>query len=215
MDFFLMDSSNSNDKVHFPLNPEKVTMAIQSKMETHPTIELGDITFPRGNLPDKIQFEGKFLGEARKDMPFVKDWRRPMDIVGQMTDWKKNGTKLHFIVTETSINQDVYIDTFEPVWGGGYGDCEFTLQLTEARTIYIPIIGADGTVESAQSISRPAPAQPKTYMVKSGDNLWVIAKTQMGSGSRWPDIYADPTNRSTIGPNPDNIQVGMVLNIPA
>ena len=61
----------------------------------------------------------------------------------------------------------------------------------------------------------PAPAEPAdstTYVVIAGDSLWKIAQKQYGSGSLWRQIYE--ANKDTIQ-NPNFIQVGQVLNIPA
>ena len=33
-----------------------------------------------------------------------------------------------------------------------------------------------------------AQAAPKIYTVKKGDSLWAIAASQLGNGSRWPEI---------------------------
>ncbi len=61
----------------------------------------------------------------------------------------------------------------------------------------------------------PAPEQAapqnRTYVVRSGDCLWKIAKHQLGSGTRWNEIYQ--LNRDIIR-NPDRIQIGQVLNLP-
>jgi 3D (Asp-Asp-Asp) domain-containing protein len=53
----------------------------------------------------------------------------------------------------------------------------------------------------------------QTYTVQSGDTLALIAQKFYGDGNLWELIYN--TNRSIIGENPNQIQVGMVLVIPA
>ncbi len=50
-----------------------------------------------------------------------------------------------------------------------------------------------------------------TYTVKTGDCLWNIARSELGSGSRWKEIYQ--LNRDSIR-NPNQIQVGQVLVLP-
>lgn len=54
-------------------------------------------------------------------------------------------------------------------------------------------------------------SQHGTYTVRSGDNLWSIAEKQLGSGSRWKEIYN--LNKDIIS-NPDIIQPGWNLKIP-
>ena len=52
----------------------------------------------------------------------------------------------------------------------------------------------------------------KTYTVKSGDSLWKISEQMYGNGNDWRRIYE--ANKDRIK-NPDVIQPGWVLNIPA
>jgi len=54
-------------------------------------------------------------------------------------------------------------------------------------------------------------AHAGTYVVRSNDSLWKIAKKTWGNGSQWPRIYA--ANRNTIK-NPNRIFKGMKLTIP-
>ena len=55
----------------------------------------------------------------------------------------------------------------------------------------------------------------RTYVVQEGDFLVTIAaKFYNGDQSRYLDIYNIPANRATIGPDPGQIQAGMVLLIP-
>lgn len=55
------------------------------------------------------------------------------------------------------------------------------------------------------------PAFASSYTVAKGDCLWQIAKTQLGSGTRWTEIYE--ANRDLIR-DPNRIQVGQTLSIP-
>jgi nucleoid-associated protein YgaU len=49
------------------------------------------------------------------------------------------------------------------------------------------------------------------YTVKPGDNLWDIAKNQMGDATKWGDLYK--ANQEIIGANPSLIQPGQELTI--
>lgn len=53
----------------------------------------------------------------------------------------------------------------------------------------------------------------QTYTVQSGDTLALIAQKFYGDGNLWQLIY--DANRNTIGDNHNQLQVGMVLVIPA
>ena len=64
----------------------------------------------------------------------------------------------------------------------------------------------------ALSLSLASPAFASNYTVVKGDSLWSIAKKHLGSGARWVEIYE--LNKAVIS-NPDQIQVGQVLTVPA
>lgn len=55
----------------------------------------------------------------------------------------------------------------------------------------------------------PASSSTSTYVVKSGDTLWGIAKSLLGDGSRYTEIA-----RASNIKNPNIISVGQVLTIP-
>lgn len=64
--------------------------------------------------------------------------------------------------------------------------------------------------QAAPAPVAPAPvAQPVTYTVKQGDNLWQIAKAHYGDGQKWKQIVdANP------GLNPDKLPVGKTIVLP-
>ena len=55
-------------------------------------------------------------------------------------------------------------------------------------------------------------AAPTTYTVQAGDTLFGIAQSELGDGTRWPEIFHG--NRSTIA-NRNLIAVGQVLVLPS
>lgn len=66
----------------------------------------------------------------------------------------------------------------------------------------------------SQPIPQPTPAKAtmKTYTVKSGDTLSEIAKRELGSPSKYMEIFN--ANKDQLS-DPDKIKPGQVLKIPA
>jgi nucleoid-associated protein YgaU len=66
----------------------------------------------------------------------------------------------------------------------------------------------------AQGMPQPTPAKAsmKTYTVKSGDTLGEIAKRELGSASKYMEIFN--ANRDLLS-DPDKIKPGQVLKMPA
>jgi nucleoid-associated protein YgaU len=68
-----------------------------------------------------------------------------------------------------------------------------------------------GSSTTAKPEAKPA-AAAESYTVKSGDSLWKISERVYGNGNDWRRIYE--ANKDQIQ-NPDVIQPGWVLTIPA
>ncbi|ADQ06516.1 Peptidoglycan-binding lysin domain protein [Caldicellulosiruptor hydrothermalis 108] len=217
MDFYLTAPDGS--RLHFPINPERITVEAGNKTQTYSIVNLGDIVIPRGIVPARFSFEGFFPGELRKNASYVKDWRHPKELINLLERWKNNNTKLRLLVTETTINHDVYFDgegSLQYEFKGGHGDCYYSLKLIEARNLVVMAENELKTKVSASSkgkttTKRPTPPPPKIYTVKPGDSLWAIAKKTLGDGSKWKTIYE--LNKKVIGPDPNKIRPGMQLRI--
>lgn len=214
MDFYL--TAPDGGRLYFPVNPEKVTCNTGNRIVSFDVISLGEISLPRGRVPVSFSFEGFLPGEARKNDTMVKSWRAPKELVGLLSTWRNEGTKLRLLVTETPVNHDVYFagdGSFEHEWRGGYGDCWYSLRFVEARELIIADENEVRQVTAVAStiISRPTPPASKTYTVKPGDTLWAIAKRTLNDGSRWREIYNN--NMDVIGKDPNLIFPGQVLRI--
>jgi nucleoid-associated protein YgaU len=71
-------------------------------------------------------------------------------------------------------------------------------------------------VERPHTVTPPAdrstPTDAHTYVVKSGDSLYKIARTVLGSGHKADALYA--LNRVVIGADKSRLKAGMVLKLP-
>jgi len=207
VEFYL--TAPDGNRIHLPVNPERITVQAESKTQTFEVINLGNIELPKGIIPMRIVWESFFPGIARRSSFFVKSWQDPKALANTILTWRNSNARVRLLVTETPINLDCYVVFFEHNWEGGYGDCRYSIELVEAKEL--KVLTDTATVAQATATKRPSPPAPKTYTVKRGDTLWGIAKRFLGAGSRWREIYNK--NRSVIGPDPNKIYPGQVLRI--
>jgi nucleoid-associated protein YgaU len=102
------------------------------------------------------------------------------------------------------------------------GDLNRALYLYQEAQRRNPNLGEAGfAIERVQNALNPPapPAEPEpaapaeqTYTVADGDTLWAIAERHYGDGSQYTRIFE--ANRDQLD-NPDVIQAGQVLRIPA
>lgn len=71
---------------------------------------------------------------------------------------------------------------------------------------------SDSTVNDGTAIAVNDAAAPAEYTIQKGDNLWDIAKSHLGSGTKWQEIY--DLNQTTLGQNPDLIYPGTTIQLP-
>jgi nucleoid-associated protein YgaU len=88
-------------------------------------------------------------------------------------------------------------DSFEPVDSGTGLATEQTYVTAIPATVAVP---------------PPASAEPaeRTYVIQRGDNLWQIAKRELGDGQRWKEILA-----ANPGLNEKSLPIGRKIVLPA
>ena len=123
------------------------------------------------------------------------------------------------MVTETTINHDVYLDSYTAEPTGGNGDYEYSISFIEAKPIEVYTVNELNIKPKTQTNKTSASTRPpaakaaaKTYTVKSGDSLWKIAQATLGKGGRYMEIYN--LNKDKIK-NPSLIYPGQVLTLPS
>lgn len=68
------------------------------------------------------------------------------------------------------------------------------------------------TPTSSKPGDKPAADGKRTYTVKAGDSFYSIAKSQLGSASRWKELLA--LNNATVNGDPTSLQPGQRLVLP-
>ena len=83
--------------------------------------------------------------------------------------------------------------------------------LTMASTDIIPPAGV--VIPPSAEVTPAVSTSAHTYVVKSGDNLYKIARTVLGNGKKAELLYE--LNRDVIGADKSKLKLGMVLKLPA
>ena len=204
--------------LQLPMAPDRIQVAAATRFLSYDIMNVGEHKIPSGEELTGFQWSGILPGEGRKDAPYVQAWQDPATIQGKFSVWRNKGKKLKLTIPGTPINHAVFLVSYQCDYEGGMGDINYTIEFCVAKEVIVETESQAANQDSAGAgVKATAPAtQPpaaKTYTVKSGDSLWRIAQKQLGSGTRWREIY--DLNKSTIGSNPNLIYPGQVYNLPA
>lgn len=181
----------------FPSLPEKLQAKYGAKYQSFDIISQGVVKAPKGTDVAEFSWDGVFFGESKKGEPIVRQgsWKAPNECVKVLNDFMQNETVLTLIVTETWINVDVTISSFQPRLAGAYGNVEYSITFVQKKPLRIYTVDelrvSDPVkkVKARNGSSGPAQNQSGRYTVVSGDTLWGIAARKLGDGGRWTAIY--------------------------
>lgn len=204
MNIKLIPAGNGS-KFTFPALPEKVQGKYGAKYQSFDIISQGTVKVPKGTDVAEFTWDGVFFGESKRNEPIVKknSWKEPNECVKILSNFMKNETVLNLIVTETWINVDVTISSFQPRPVGAYGNIEYSITFVQKKPLQIY---TTDELKIAKFVKKTKPRNDSggssgggggsTYTVVSGDTLWGIASKKLGSGSKWMQIY--DANAGTI-----------------
>lgn len=216
--------------IRFPMMPEEIVVTRGPRTMQIETLE-DSAEIPNGPGLLRVSWDGMLPGRARRKAPYVHEWENPEDLDEQLAEWTEDGRRLRLIVTDTNINHEVFIRTYEASRAGGHGDVTYSIEFVEWKDIEVrkqprkdkkkkdrkPRQSDDETGRRGNKDKDGGGKKRATsthYTVKAGDTLWTIAKKFLGNGNRWREIYEIPENRKAIGSNPDVLKVGTKLRIP-
>ena len=208
MEFWLKE--NENKSFRLPVLPSEYTMTSGNAVTTVNANEIGEIALFSGERLYSITLSSMF---PNKVYPFCQyiSLISPSKSVELIDEWRKGGTILRLIITDTKVNIPVIIEHFR--WGerDGSRDIYYEIILREYRYLKAPTKKATIIPKRPVPQSSTTTTQQRTHTVVSGDTLWAIAVKYYGNGSKYTNIAN--ANKDKVK-NPNLIYPGQVLVIP-
>ncbi|WP_446897415.1 LysM peptidoglycan-binding domain-containing protein [Clostridium sp. LBM24168] len=212
-DVYLTNTAD-NDTFHFPVNPFNYSMDHDKKYNTVEIVDVGEADVPdKGTKIQKITFDTIFPREYDSYCRY-QDIPSPKSVMEKLKKWQEQAQPLRLIIDGVGLNELVIIDTMpEKEEPGEIGDKYITMNFRTYKEVKIELYNPAKATSTTLKNNRTAAVSTKgTYVVRSGDNLWSIAKKYYGDGAKWPTIYSK--NKSVVGSNPNLIYPGQRLVIP-
>ena len=183
MDFYLTNIS-SGERLRIPLLPDRLNIKTGAMTTALTIIKKGEVKIPRGSTLTGYSWNGVFPSENMETASFVFDWQEPARIVALLVGWEEKGDTLRLMITDLSINADVFIESFTYEYYG-VGDCAYTLNLTTKRELTVTTVPAP-----------PAPVvQPgTTTTTTSSSKQYGTVSTNGGN----LNVRKQPTTSATI-----------------
>ena len=205
-------SKNSDLRFRFPVTPRSVSVTTPGRDRVVTLIDSSEISILNEPGLREIRFEA-LLPNTRYHFAVYPDgvFQPARHYLGLIERFKQERSPFVFTLgtaeggTSLVAALEGYTVTEDASYGG---DMMVSIHLREARGVSVKITDPETTPPPRDPSSAVV---PKTYTVVSGDTLWGIAKRFLGSGARWPEIYA--LNRDKVS-NPNLIYVGQVLTLP-
>lgn len=205
--------NNETEKIHFPVNPEKITVVCDGKVDKVDIVGLGEILIKQDRPAMEISWQCFLPSTHFPGMNFEVIYD-PYWVANRINGWKEKDGPCHLIITNTPVNLYVLVEKYK-LWevGGDVGTVYYDIKIKEFRNTaprQIEVVDTTAVIEEAETRVDNR-TTPTTYTVVSGDSLWAIAKKVWGNGGRWREIYNANTDKIK---NPNLIYVGQVFVIP-
>lgn len=212
-------------KILLPVAPSKLQLKVNGNNKKVTLINEGEVNILKTVGLTDIDFE-IMLPCSEQSFAKYKNGFKPIEYyLEEFEKMKQDKEVFQFIVTRLlpsgkllhGTNMKVSLEDYTIKEDANNGfDTTVSIRLKQYRDFgtkqYAVYAGAVTSATKTRATSENAPSS-KTYTVKSGDSLWKIASSLLGSGSKWQKIYE--ANKSVIGGNPNLIRPGQVLTIPS
>ena len=197
---------NNKEKFQLPVLPGSFEVGVGNINKRVNINEIGEINLIGKSGLKEMTIES-FFPNHEYDFLVTSDIMKPYEYVEMIEGWRTSQKPIRVIITGTPINLPMAIENFSYKEQDGTGDVYFSLELAEY--VFLNVKKKKKQKEYKQKTKRPITKEiPKSYTVKKGDTLWVIAKKLTGNGANYKTI----AKKNNIK-NPNKIYPGQKLVI--
>ncbi|MFU0784493.1 MAG: LysM domain-containing protein [Thermoanaerobacterium thermosaccharolyticum] len=209
-----------NTTYRLPTNPEQIEISSTQAIEKYEILKLGQIAVPTHMELKEYSFECEFPYNPLHYVETSGDFKDPDFYIALFEKWREEKEPVRFIASNgigDDINTLVLIKELSiKEKAGEEGDKYISFKLLEykeysKKTVVINHAKSNTTTTKTVTTTKTNPKVKKTYVVKSGDTLWAIAKKYYGNGAQYLKIFN--ANKSIIK-NPNLIYPGQKFTIP-
>lgn len=207
---FYLTNIDSGEQVQFCMTPESVKARTTANFRSFNVIERGEVKIPKGEQLAQVSWQGVLPGAGMLLYPFLTHavWERPDEIIKVLIRWREEGAKLRLLITETPLNLDVYIKSFDYTAEGGLGDYKYDIELIAAKELKILTVAeadearAKAKENATNELNRRAAMKSRTgVIIGQVDGIWEAAQVLLGNGGSWQRLaetngLKDPTEIS-------------------
>ena len=220
---YLLKYEHKQEIYQLPIPPEKMITTSYNTNKKYETIGMGEINIIKGIGLREIFMTIMLPNDL--SLPFVQPKYVPNAIIGKpivylgkFREFKADKKPIQLLITRILPNGEeifkgnltVTLEEYT-VYENAGEEGDFLVDLTFKEYINIKeknLTPANGTNNYVVNTNRTSKDKPKTYVVKSGDTLWKIAKRELNDETKYKYIM-DINNIS----NPKNLKVGTVLKL--
>ena len=209
------------DKTLFqlPVNPPELKVRASGNNQTYETVKLGQVNILKDKKLTDITISSFFPSQLNAPWVVASSLlaQQPYYYINLLEQIRNNKETMRLVVADLGVNMEVSIEDFEYGYEAQNEDVNFTLSLKEARSSSIKnmVFNADGSLSIASGFEftrKLSKVIPTSYILKYGDDLWTVASSVLGMGSRYTDIQK--YNRLILGRDPNILTPGTILRIP-
>lgn len=129
----------TKEEVKLAMTPEKISVKTEANFRTFNIIERGEVSIPKGERLARISWSGILPGAGVLLYPKItyKFWEDPQELIKVFKRWREEGAKLQLLITQTPINLEVYLRSFDWDASGGLGDFRYSIDLIAAKELQV------------------------------------------------------------------------------
>lgn len=213
-----------NITYRLPVNPEELEISTTQAIEKYEILKLGQIAVPTHMELKEYSFETEFPHECLHYVETPNGFKNAESYLNMFNVWREELMPIRFLAGKATknlldidaINTLVLIESLTITEKAGEEkDKYISFKLLEykehAKQEYLFAVNEASGKKSTSSKDKLNPKSNGSYVIKSGDTLWSIAKKYYGNGSKYTKIHN--ANKSKIS-NPSLIYPGQKLVIP-